>query len=1110
MANPKGEVLEFSVAVDIRNALKEMTRVQVQMAKLTKEILKSSGRTSKEQTKTTKKTKQQTKEVRDSVDGLADAYEEEGKQVNNLSRVVAALEKRVKSLTGTEREAAEERLVFLKKEEAKRVEAEGAQQKRDKKKKKPKAPADYGFNRKNIRKFRDEFKELGSALKEPLEAFIQRDLKGLLDGSMKGAGATLTRSLKLSKFLAGGGAQALSKRGEQMGIKGKAMGGRKGAMLEAGGAGMKQMGSMMGKIGGVMGSLAKLGPILGMASGAMMSLVKLFIDADAAVKEFNKGILDSAGNLSLFERSGRDVNATGIRLETTLGELRDAAFDYTTNLAFGITKDDHLAMLNTLTQEGVSLGRIQDEAENAGKSVRELATQFTVTGVAYSRAFGVSLAEVGQFQAEMMTEMGRSADESQKAFAMMARGAAESGIASNKFFASIRAISPDLGLFNSRLEDSVAVLSKISKVMSPRDAQKFMQEAVSGLKAMGRQEKLKLSMFAGAGRTKNVVNRDIDRKTTQLMDKLTKNPEEAAALRKVFEDQGYAGIKSAIDALGPEMSGTVAGSAIDLEMQKKQASKGQYGTAMATADLGIGGSLEIQQAALMSMAGGFKSISDALGSMSLEAVADGLGKSDEQVKQMAKLELAIKAQREHLIKDEGRDAGTVNKMGYDEIIESMTKEMKEAATGAEEGPSMDKRMEALAQQQGSLTQSILEKFEVLLDWLTNRFYGLMMGIWDTILDFPFVSNKSARSQRDAIRGAQAGGSSELSGIASKGGDLGGGLAGSNAMQSLLKALGGRSGMDEQQSQSVSDLVGEVTKNIDPKDLAAALEMDTGFKFGDTIGGRKKRTEFRENVGKFGYEGAAARAGATTEQATAGLGKLAYTQGGQEQKFENLGRVEKKLKGMGLLGKGGGAAAVTPAAGGPAAAAEGTAKTNEHLAAVVDDNKKQQDLLKTQGIKISPTTIKQESKGIETSMLSALRTALFEYYMYSGTDRSTMLAAMKSGGVGPGQVGQTFTGGAMAGGSPLAGVTSVSTPASASPNASGGTVTGIANGMAVVASHGEGLASVGRGERIVPAGGGGDSGVHVSVNGIGGRDLARLIEGKVTEVIREYKRRERLY
>lgn len=70
------------------------------------------------------------------------------------------------------------------------------------------------------------------------------------------------------------------------------------------------------------------------------------------------------------------------------------------------------------------------------------------------------------------------------------------------------------------------------------------------------------------------------------------------------------------------------------------------------------------------------------------------------------------------------------------------------------------------------------------------------------------------------------------------------------------------------------------------------------------------------------------------------------------------------------------------------------------------------------------------------------------------------------------------------------------------------MTGINGGLAMVqASAGEGLASIGRGERIVPAGGGATN-VSVAVNGIGGRDLEQLIRARVIDGIAEYKRRER--
>jgi hypothetical protein len=78
------------------------------------------------------------------------------------------------------------------------------------------------------------------------------------------------------------------------------------------------------------------------------------------------------------------------------------------------------------------------------------------------------------------------------------------------------------------------------------------------------------------------------------------------------------------------------------------------------------------------------------------------------------------------------------------------------------------------------------------------------------------------------------------------------------------------------------------------------------------------------------------------------------------------------------------------------------------------------------------------------------------------------------------------------------------------HASGGMVTGVSNGLAqVTAAAGEGLASIGKGERIIPRGGGtGSTVVNLHVDGLGGEDLARYLKGRVNDAIYEYKRRER--
>jgi hypothetical protein len=72
---------------------------------------------------------------------------------------------------------------------------------------------------------------------------------------------------------------------------------------------------------------------------------------------------------------------------------------------------------------------------------------------------------------------------------------------------------------------------------------------------------------------------------------------------------------------------------------------------------------------------------------------------------------------------------------------------------------------------------------------------------------------------------------------------------------------------------------------------------------------------------------------------------------------------------------------------------------------------------------------------------------------------------------------------------------------AAGNAVGGLVTSIRGGLAQVSpAPGEGLASIGRGERIVPAGGGGGGGSSVRVELVLKDDLGRLIEAKAQEVI----------
>jgi len=201
------------------------------------------------------------------------------------------------------------------------------------------------------------------------------------------------------------------------------------------------------------------------------------------------------------------------------------------------------------------------------------------------------------------------------------------------------------------------------------------------------------------------------------------------------------------------------------------------------------------------------------------------------------------------------------------------------------------------------------------------------------------------------------------------------------------------------------------------------------------------------------------------------------------------------------------APVAPAAGPTAAGPTAPAKTEDKVVAetIADGGievvKSLQDLwnaMRVKGIKIDKTmTIENHfKKAIEEGSLAAIRKGLFEYAMYSTSDPKKLLDQIEKSG--PSEVkamGKAWSD------DPIR------------KNATGGIVTSVSGGIANIKQlpPGEGLASIGPGEKITPAGAGGGGGgsINLTVNGIGGQDLANFLKVKIAEGIYEYKRREKL-
>src|SRR5574338_322501 len=387
--------------------------------------------------------------------------------------------------------------------------------------------------------------DFGEAGKDMFESFADgvsslrgKDLGGLIKGLTSGIGAGLK------------------------GIGAKATRVAAGAETAGPLTGMfKAIAPLMKSLGPTLNMLGKMGPLLGALSSTVVGIVKLLLDAEAAAKDFNKGILETAGSAQFLYQNMGNVNAGAADLGDTVAEMYKQATSLD-NLDWGINKSTHQAVLNSLSAEGVSLKRLQADFENTAKASKEAAgyaKDFGTTvqmSVAYSRMFGVSLNEITTFQSEMMTEMGASLSTVEKTFTMMSQGAEEAGIASNKFFAIIRGISADLNLYNTRMEDAVHMLTMLGKVMSPKNAQKFMQASTGALKNMGRTERLKAALLTG-GKAGAVVDRDIKRTADSLVSRMqdaTKGAFSDTEIRNAIETGGEA-LQKILGKVPEEMRG---------------------------------------------------------------------------------------------------------------------------------------------------------------------------------------------------------------------------------------------------------------------------------------------------------------------------------------------------------------------------------------------------------------------------------------------------------------------------------------------------------------------------------------------------------------------------
>lgn len=994
---------------------------------------------------------------------------------------------------------------------------------------------------------REMGEEMADSLSDALGSITSRDLQGFGGAIFKAIGAA-------GKGLAGAGMR-----------------------MSAGGGGAGALGKVLGKMGPMLNTIAKLGPLVTTLSSLLLAVVKFFLDADAAAKDFNKSVLASSSSAEFLTGNLGYANAAAEDLKKTMMDMFVQATSLD-NLQWGISKETHQEVLGALGAEGVSLKALAKNFEDISTGVKQSSGYVKDWGslvqmsVGYSRTFGVSLQELTSFQGEMMSEIGMGVDNIQAGFEQMRQSAADSGIVANKFFAQIRSVSADMSLFNMRMGDAAKLMSKLDKAMSPRKAAEFFQTITKFFKGMGLMDRAKMVLMAGQGKTKGILKKDLDQRVTALANDL-----EGQSKGLGDELKGALGKKGQLvkflakhdKELNAEQRDAIVTAA---RQSDKIARGGIIDLASALKDASPFAAMDEVEAMSKRMFG--KPLEE-LTDVQIAAVEQAAGINDEQLDQFAKLKSALDVQKETIASkiEEGtaltdEESGMMRKLG---ITFKNGEKDAEAAEKLRHKDSktvwdnMDKSQKDLlrdsagtldfAKKQGEITQSIMDKMGVLMDWLMGKLYPIFADIWDSILDLmdkigagDADKRKLGKIQAQAIKD----GNQKIADLAQTSisaddfrhkllsADLGGvGKSMVDVGTQLDAALKKEQDLTEQRSKAQSneekDNIEKQLKSNDAIKKALQAQQDKQLKALETqLGGA------RDQSGAFGL-GVATRGGL--------MGKRAREAGGMVQGFdqkkldkfasalekgnsmtsaavqadltsEELGKLMEKMrltlspeqlgKVMADASKGDPQQAASTKTDGTTAQAQaaqtstptptaqtgqpppqtsaaqqaGSADSTKPL--TPDDMKKQTD---QQGQNMQDSVddlrlnMKKQSSGIvfngpylknqfggqlEDSVYNAASRALFEYYMYSDLDRDQALKAIKAG-INPRDVGASF-------------LTAMKTAPSTVPLANEkdirnmvlGGIKGNADG-GLVKGHlpgNEMLASVAKGERIVPAGGGG--------------------------------------
>jgi len=252
-----------------------------------------------------------------------------------------------------------------------------------------------------------------------------------------------------------------------------------------------KMQKAMGSLGGVMAGLGAAVATIGAVVGAIGLLVKVLLDAEAAVKDVNKSIIQMGGATNLGATGVADLAAKLRPINEFFSERPFSVEWYTTpEMLEGIAKG--------FSEAGFTMRKMSDEIK-VGTQHMDGLRGATVLALTYANLFGKEASAVAQDMGKIAFEQGSTLNRIAEGFSAVHEMARVSGFEVKRFYSAVLESTTGMGMYNRRIEEAAALLSTLSNILGETVGGEFLKSIQAGFKDMSLEERLKQILVQGKG-----------------------------------------------------------------------------------------------------------------------------------------------------------------------------------------------------------------------------------------------------------------------------------------------------------------------------------------------------------------------------------------------------------------------------------------------------------------------------------------------------------------------------------------------------------------------------------------------------------------------------------